>query len=47
MHKKKEEENSMARIYSIIFSPKIKIDLNDKSKEELNDGKGEPKEVAK
>lgn len=39
----------MARIYSIIFSPKIKIDLNDKSKEELNDGKGddEPKEVSK
>ncbi len=39
----------MARIYPIVFSPKIKIDLNDKSKEELNNGKGydEPKEVSK
>lgn len=39
----------MVHIYSIVFSPKINIDLNDKSKEELNNGKGddEPKEVSK
>ena len=39
----------MKQIYSIVFSSTIKIDLNDKSKEELNDGKGsdEPKEVSK
>jgi hypothetical protein len=39
----------MERMYSIVFSSTIKIDLNDKSKEELNNGKGsdEPKEVSK
>lgn len=39
----------MRRNYSIVFSKEIKIDLNNKSKEELNDGKGidEPKEDTK